>query len=155
MRRYAMWWRRLSRSGSHPMRVSRCGSCMPAVRMRWCGLPDCSAAETVLRQMVEEDLYRPSYLRLVRMALFLLIELLMLVIYGVIASVGGNFEEQMHVRRGNHLLAVPAGLIEAACLLLIFTVAVRLVVMLTDNEMLLFNQETIDHTIFFRYLYRI
>ena len=106
-------------------------------------------------QMVEEDLYRPSYLRLVRMALFLLIELLMLVIYGVIASVGGNFEEQMHVRRGNHLLAVPAGLIEAACLLLIFTVAVRLVVMLTDNEMLLFNQKTIDHTIFFRYLYRI
>ena len=106
-------------------------------------------------QQLEEAYYRVSYLALVRMAVFLLIELAMLIIYGIIATIGGNLDEQMHIRKGNHLLGFPAGILEAACLLLIFAVAVQFVVRMTDGEMLLFNTETIEQTKLFRYLYQL
>lgn len=114
-----------------------------------------SGQPQIAAQQLEEVYYRVSYLELVRMAVFLLIELAMLIIYGIIATIGGDLDEQMHVRKGNHLLAFPAGVLEAACLLLIFTVAVQFVVRTTDGEMLLFNTETIGQTKLFRYLYQL
>ena len=57
------------------------------------------------------------------------------------------------MRRGNHILAFPIGLVQAAAVLIAVTVAVRLIVLGTGNMMILFNQETIDKTMLFHYLY--
>lgn len=103
--------------------------------------------------LLEEVFYRPPYLSIVRAALFTLIELVMLIVCGIVSSVAGNMEEQMHIRRGDHALGILPGLAETAAVLLLLLAAVRLIVMLTDGEMLLFNSETIYGTKLFRYLY--
>lgn len=105
--------------------------------------------------LLEEKFYQPPYREIAHDGLFLMIELAMLIIYSMIASVAGNLEEQMHIRRGNRLLAFPAGLVEAACLLLIFVIVVRLIVRVGDGEIVLFNRETIGETWIFRYLYEL
>lgn len=103
--------------------------------------------------VLEETFYRPSYGELVRTALFALIGLVVMIVCGIVSSVAGSLEEQMHIRRGDHALGLLAGVAEAAAVLLMLTAAVRLVAALTDGEMLLFNTETIYGTKLFRYLY--
>ena len=104
-------------------------------------------------ERIEETCYRDNYIQLVRLAMFLLIELVMLIICCVIASMTNNLDQSMHLRRGDHVLAVPVALVEVIVFLFVICVTVRLIVQLTDGEMLLFNQPTIDETFVFRYLY--
>lgn len=104
-------------------------------------------------EMLEQTHYRPFYLDVIRMALFLLLEAVVLIITGIIAAMIGDPEQLMHIRRCNKLLAVPAGLIQVFCVLVTFTVAVKLIVIATDDMMLLFNQATIEETKLFKLLY--
>ena len=106
-----------------------------------------------IRDMIEVKCYRDNYTQLVRLALFLIIELVMLIISCIIASMTDHLEESMHLRRSNHLLAVPVALVEAGSMLFVFCVIVRLIVQITDSEMLLFNQPSIDATFLFKYIY--
>ncbi len=103
--------------------------------------------------MLEETYYRPSYLRMIRWALYLLIQLVVLIVCAIISSIAGNLEEQMHLRKGDHVLGLVVGLAETAGVLLMILLSVRLITTLTDGQMLLFNQETIDATKIFRYIY--
>lgn len=103
--------------------------------------------------MLEEGCFRPYYTEMVRMALFLLLELVVLIIAGIISSMAGNLEQQMHIRKFNRILAVPVGLVEVFCVIVSLTVAVQLVVMATDNMMLLFNEDTIAKTKLFQLIY--
>lgn len=105
------------------------------------------------KEQLEAACYRENYTQLVRLSLFLIIELVMLIISCIIASMTDHLEESMHLRRGNHLLAVPVALVEAASLLLVLCVTVRLIVQLTDSEMLLFNQPSVNATFLFKYIY--
>lgn len=102
---------------------------------------------------VESHYLRPFYVSLVRMGLFLLLMAVVLILMGIISNMAGSLEELMHMRRGNHILAFPIGLVQAAAVLIAVTVAVRLIVLGTGNMMILFNQETIDKTMLFHYLY--
>ncbi len=104
---------------------------------------------------LERSYVRPDYTQMLKMALFLLLQVVVLIVVGVISGMAGNLEEQMHIRKFNRALAVPVGLIEAASMLLFFAVAVKLAVMATDNMMLLFNEETVAETKLFRLIYRI
>jgi hypothetical protein len=103
--------------------------------------------------VLEENYLHPAYQPLVRMGVFLLLETVVLIIFGIISSMAGNLEEQMHIRRGNHLLAIPVGLVEAACVLIMLTVAVKLLICLTDSQMILFNEATVERSKLFRLLY--
>lgn len=110
---------------------------------------DAEAAATSL----EQTLYRPAYLCIVRIAAFLLIQVVILIICIVVSVMAGGLEEQMHIRKGNHALAVPIGLVEAVCLIIVLAAVIRLTILLTDGNMLLFNTETIEKTLLFRYIY--
>ncbi|MBQ8928026.1 MAG: hypothetical protein IJ055_07110 [Oscillospiraceae bacterium] len=103
--------------------------------------------------LIEELYYRTSYTRLVRLGLFLLLECVLLIIVGIIAAMAGNLEEQMHIRRMDRPLGAFAGLVETAFILATVSVALRMLIMLTDNEMLLFNEETIGATRLFHWIY--
>lgn len=105
------------------------------------------------RDLIEANCYRDNYIQLVRLALFLIIELVMLIICCIIASMTDHLEESMHLRRSNHVLAIPVALVEAGSMLFVFCVIVRLIVQITDSEMLLFNQPSIDETFLFKYIY--
>lgn len=100
-----------------------------------------------------EPVYRTNYTQLVRLVLFLIIELVMLIICCIIFSMTSNLEQSMHVRKGDHLLAVPVALVELFVLLFVLCVTVRLIAQFTDNEMLLFNEQTVRETMVFKYLY--
>ena len=104
-------------------------------------------------ECIEELYYRTSYTKLVRMGIFLLLEAVLLIIIGIIAAMAGSLDEQMHIRRMNRPLGAIAGLAEAAFLLVTVCVALRMLVTLTDNQMLLFNDETIGATRLFHWLY--
>ncbi len=103
---------------------------------------------------LERDYYREGYLQLVKMALFLLLELVIVIIISVIANMASSLEEMMHIRRCNRLLGFAAGLLEAACAVLTMTVAVKLLVDGTSGQMLLFNEPTIEATQLFKWLYQ-
>ncbi len=102
---------------------------------------------------LEQVLYRPSYLHIVRIAIFLLIQVIVLIICVIISVMAGNLEQQMHIRKGNHVLAIPIGLLETACLIINLTALIQLMILLSDGQMLLINTETIDKTILFKYIY--
>ncbi len=111
-----------------------------------------------LQQMAREleaSYMRPAYLKTVRLGVFLLLEAVVLIIVGIIAAMAGNPEELMHLRRLNRPLAVVGGMVEAACVLLSVAVAVKLVVTLTEGMMLLFNEQTVERTKIFRYIYEL
>ena len=103
--------------------------------------------------LLEEALYRPGYLRMIRMAVLLIIAAAVLLIFGIISAMAGNLEEQMHLGKSNHVLGVLVGLVETAGVLLFFIAAVRLIITMTDGQMLVFNPDTIGETKLFRYLY--
>ena len=111
--------------------------------------------KTLAASQIEDICYRESYTQIIRLCLFLTIELVTLIICCIIASMTRDLEDTMHLRRGNHVLAIPVALVEAATMLFILCVTVRLIVQLTDNQMLLFNQSTIDGTFVFRHLYNL
>ncbi|MCR5717759.1 MAG: hypothetical protein K6F80_01825 [Oscillospiraceae bacterium] len=102
-----------------------------------------------------EPVYDANYTQLVRLSLFLVIELVILIICCIIAMMMSHVDQEMHLRRGDHLLAVPVALVEIASLLFVICVIVRLIAQLTDNEMLLFNQQTIDETMLFKHIYHV
>ncbi|MCR4646770.1 MAG: hypothetical protein K5695_15400 [Oscillospiraceae bacterium] len=102
---------------------------------------------------IEETLYRPGYLRMIRMALLLIIGAAILLIFGIISAMAGSLEEQMHLGKSNHVLGVLVGIVETAGILLFFIAAVRMIIIMTDGQMLVFNPETIGETKLFRYLY--
>lgn len=102
---------------------------------------------------IEDMWYCPAYRQLVRIALLLLLELAVMIVTGIIVTAAGNLEEQMHIRRFNHLLAFPVGLIESGVLVLSLLLAVKLLIRVSDGQMLLFNYETIAETRIFRFLY--
>ena len=102
-----------------------------------------------------EPVYRQNYTQLVRLVLFLIIELVMLIICCIISSMTNNLDQSMHVRKGDHLLAVPVALVELIVLLFVLCVTVRLIAQFTDNEMLLFNEQTVRETMVFKYLYSV
>ncbi len=104
-------------------------------------------------EYLEKGYFRPYYLKMIRMALFLILGAVVLIIVGIISAMTGNLEHLMHIRRFDKLLAVPVGLIEAAFVLIALAVAVKLVVMGTEDMMLLFNQDTIEKTKLFQLLY--
>lgn len=103
--------------------------------------------------LIESTCYRANYTQLLRLVLFLLIELVMLIICSIIASMNTSLEQSMHLRRGNHALAIPVALVETASMLFIQCVTVRFIVQFTDGEMLMFNQPTINETYIFQYIY--
>lgn len=104
---------------------------------------------------IESSCYRANYTQLVRLALFLMIEIMMLIICSIIASINHNLEQSMHLRKSDRPLAIPVALIETASMLFIVCVTVRLIVQFTDGEMLLFNQPTINETYIFKHIYAI
>ncbi len=121
----------------------------PTVFRQFIDAQDAAAAASVL----EEHYFRPFMVSLVRMALFLLLLVVVFILVSIIANMAGNLEEQMHIRKCNRLLAFPIGLLQTACVLIAVTVAIRLIVLSTENSMILFNQETIEKTQIFHYLY--
>ena len=100
-----------------------------------------------------EPVYKRNYTQLVRLSLFLMIELVILIICCIISTISNNLEQSMHVRKGDHVLAVPVALVEIAVLLFVLCVTVRLIAQITDNQMLLFNEQTIQETFLFKYVY--
>ena len=108
-------------------------------------------AYDVAAQQLEVLLYRPGYVSLVRMGLFLGICLVVIIICSIISSMVKHGDEKVPERE--QVAAIPMGIIEAACVLLMLVIAARFIVTATDGEMLLFNRETIAHTKLFRYLY--
>ncbi|MEE5991712.1 MAG: hypothetical protein V3G42_00550 [Oscillospiraceae bacterium] len=105
-------------------------------------------------QILEALYYRQSYHKLVIMVLFLLLLLIMWVIISVIASMIEYEESPKPITGKSRIWAIPLGLTEAIGGLVMITVIIRLIVALTDGQMLLFNQETMNHTIIFRFVYR-
>lgn len=103
--------------------------------------------------VLEEQYFRPFYLEMVQLAGFLLIAVVILIVVGIISNMAGNLEELMHIRRFSHVLAFPIGIVRAAFALIAITAAVRLIVLSTENMMMLFNEETIAETKIFHYLY--
>ncbi len=103
---------------------------------------------------LERQFYRPEYTVMVRMVLFLILEAVILIIVGIIAKMAGNLENLMHIRRCNRLLGFMVGLLEAACALISVAVAVKLLATATNQQMLLFNEETIEATKLFRVIYQ-
>ncbi len=104
-------------------------------------------------KILEAIYYRPAYLKLMKLVSILSFLLVMWIVFSVISSMMGDSEEQRPVTGKSRISAIPLGLIEATGTLLILTVIIRLTVALTDGQMLLFNQETMNHTILFRYVY--
>ncbi len=104
---------------------------------------------------LEREYYRAGYEQLVRMALFLILELVVVVIVSVIANMTSSLEEIMHIRRCNRLLGFVVGVLEAASALLTLVVAVKLLVDGTSGQMLLFNEPTIEASRLFQLLYEI
>ena len=111
--------------------------------------------KTLIASQIEGICYQESYTQIIRLCLFLTIELVTLIICCIIASMTRDLEETMHLRRGDHLLAVPVALVEAATMLFILCVTVRLIVQLTDDQMIFFNRSTIDGTLIFKHLYNV
>ena len=107
-----------------------------------------------IRQCIE-PVYQKNYTQLVRLALFLVIELVMLIICCIIATMTNNLDQSMHVRKGDHVLAIPVALVEIAVLLFVLCVTIRLIAQITDNQMLLFNEQTIQETFLFQHLYSV
>lgn len=103
--------------------------------------------------VLEEQYFRPFYLEMVRIAGFLLLAAVVLIIVGIIGNMAGNLEEQMHIRRFSHALAFPIGVLQAAFALIAIAAAVKLIVLGTEDMMMIFNQETIVQTKLFHYIY--
>lgn len=114
---------------------------------------DAAGDAALVADRLERSYVRPYYIEMVKMAIFLLLQIVVLIVVGVIAGMAGNLEQHMHIRKFNRALAVPVGLIEVASVLIFFAVAVKLAVMATDNMMLLFNEETIAETKIFQLIY--
>ena len=104
-------------------------------------------------KLLEALYYRQAYHKLMMRILFLCCLLVMWMVFSVISSMMEYSEEQKHITGKSRIFAVLLGLIEATGGLLILTVMIRLIVGLTDGQMLLFNQETMSRTIIFRYVY--
>ncbi|MBR3631056.1 MAG: hypothetical protein IKN55_11385 [Oscillospiraceae bacterium] len=108
---------------------------------------------TAAASCLENALYRPGYLRMIRMALMLIIGSAVLLIFGIISAMAGNLEEQMHLGKSNHVLGVLVGIVETAGILLFFIAAVRFIITMTDGQMLVFNPDTIGETKVFHFLF--
>ncbi len=106
-----------------------------------------------LAVIIEESYVRTYYVEMVRMVAFLLLVLVVAILMGILTKMTGNLEDVMHIRKGDHALAVPVGLIETLGALLVILVIVRLLVMATNGEMLVFNEDTIESTKLFHLLY--
>ena len=102
-------------------------------------------------QQIEVTLYRPGYVSLVRMGLFLGICLVVVILCAIISSMTKHSDEKASER--DQVAAIPMGIVEAACVLLMIVVATRFLVTITDGKMLVFDPETIAHTKIFRHLY--
>lgn len=102
---------------------------------------------------LEKGYFRPFYVALMQMGLFLLLEIVVVIIVGIISGMAGSLEELMHIRKCNRLLAVPVALIEIFIVEISVTVAVKLIAVATNNMMLLFNQETINETMLFKFIF--
>ena len=103
---------------------------------------------------LENGYFSSFYQKLIRMVLFVLLEVVVLIIVGIISAMAGDVEQFMHVSRFDRILGLLVGLIEVAVVLVSVAVAVRLIIMATDNMMMLFNEQTIAETKLFRLLYQ-
>lgn len=103
---------------------------------------------------LESGYFLSYYQKLISMVIFLLLELVVLIIVGIISAMAGDVEQFMHVSRFDRILGLLVGLIEIACVLVSVVVAVRLIVLATDNMMMLFNEQVIAETKLFRLLYQ-
>lgn len=121
----------------------------PEVLCQFLNAADAQEAAAVL----EQAYFRPFYLEMVRTAVFLLLAVVMLIVVGILSNMAGDLEQLMHIRKGSRILAFPIGIVQAAFALLTITVSVRLIVLATNNQMMLFNEETIAETIVFHYIY--
>ncbi len=137
----------------------------PDVNMQECMTNDMDTFRYILTQFNAEDrsamageierIYiRPDYIRMIGFAAFLILEAVIAIIVGIISASVGDKEELMHVGKLNRPLAVLVGILEAAAWLLTITAAICLMVSATDNMMLLFNEETIENTLIFKYVFR-
>ncbi len=104
---------------------------------------------------IEHTYLKSAYLQMLRLATFLLLEIVVWILFAVIGKMAGNLEEQMHMLKGDKILAVPVGLLQAASVLIALTVVIRLVILWTDGQMLLFNEETVAETKLFQLLYNL
>ncbi len=103
---------------------------------------------------LEQSYYREGYTELVRMALFLVLAIVVVIIVSLIAYMTGNLEEIMHIRRCNRLLGCLVGVLETAFVLFCMAVAIKLLVNGTESQMLLFNEKTIEATKIFKLIYQ-
>ena len=116
-------------------------------------LQECETAPRECAELLEALYYKQAYCKLLTMVLFLLILFVIGAVFNIVSSLVEYSGEQGHITGKSRILAIPLGLMEVAGGTAILTAAIRLTMALTDGQMLIFNQETMNHTIIFRYVY--
>lgn len=103
---------------------------------------------------IEENYTAESSIDILKIFCFIIIILFFMTIIKIIAEKLNNGEAVRPIGDiANHVVGGIIGIIEGVVLSFIFIAAVRACVILGNNEMILFNSETIDKTILFKYIY--
>lgn len=105
---------------------------------------------------IEENYTAPASKDIIKIFSFIIIIFVVMIIVRMIASV---IDQKDSIRPlgsiTEHVLGGALGAVEGAVLLLVAAAAVRACILLGNNEMVMFNSETIDKTIFFRHIFNI
>lgn len=116
----------------------------------------CGSDTRAAAELIEEQYTSGATSDIIRIFCFIIIVFVFMIIVSVIArklSDGGAFSPAGDI--SDHVLGGILGAVEGIAVIFTAAAAVRALVILGSNEMMLFNSETIDKTIFFKHIYNL
>lgn len=111
------------------------------------------SAKASVREAVVEQIIAPQVLSAVQTAAFIAILIVVSAVLGIAAHLLKVVNRIPVIGGANAVLGGVTGLLEAVLVLMIICLVLRLVISLSDGDIILLNGTAIDDTYFFRYFY--
>ncbi|MBO6301358.1 MAG: CvpA family protein [Ruminiclostridium sp.] len=108
-----------------------------------------------LGERVMDDVITPTVMVPLRAVVFCLIFALVMLILGIIANASKVINRIPIVSEVNGVLGAVLGILEAAVVILLICIIMRLLISICGGQLVFINDATIERTFVFKYLYRI
>jgi uncharacterized membrane protein required for colicin V production len=92
---------------------------------------------------------------LINAVVFIIVFMVLIIVTRILLAVFKQLDKNIVIEKFDGLLGGVLGLVEAGIVLFIIVIAVKLLMILGDSNMVLFNQETIERTKLFKYIFNL
>ncbi|MCL2072007.1 MAG: hypothetical protein FWH07_07230 [Oscillospiraceae bacterium] len=111
--------------------------------------------EDSLQSVVNENIVRPTVLIPLKSLIFTIVFALVNVLVSVIAKASQIIDAIPLVGKANHFLGGMLGLVEAAVVIFMVCIAIRIIISFTGDNIIFLNSMTIEETFIFKHVYNI